>query len=321
MKGTFDHFVDATFRGRTASRLLKEKIGALKGATENDAALLKQAFGIKTIADLAKNRFFKVAQAMHNAHIELSHDPGPDYAWTQFFDRAPLDAYKSRPTEFRLDFGPSYYRGRLDNTARVLVLGQDPAANELVANRVFIGASGQRIQRFLEKLGIKRDYIMVNTFLYPVYGQVMGNMLETISHTDPILSYRNELLDRIVKHNKIEAVIAVGGAAADAIEHWDKPKSLFVQHITHPSARNNEALLANWNKGLDALKDVIAPELGAASDSVPYGTSWTPEDYTDIPRYDLPFGTPKWHGVGSHATRAKQDDGKTDPKRIIWRAP
>ena len=37
----------------------------LQGVSENDAKLLHQAFGIKTVSDMATNKFFLWAQALH----------------------------------------------------------------------------------------------------------------------------------------------------------------------------------------------------------------------------------------------------------------
>jgi uracil-DNA glycosylase len=71
-----------------------------------------------------------------------------------------------------MNWGPVYYRGRLDGTARVIVIGQDPAASENVARRILVGSAGQRVQGFLRKLGLTRSYIMVNTFLYSLKGQM-----------------------------------------------------------------------------------------------------------------------------------------------------
>ena len=40
---------------------------------------------------------------------------------------------------FRLEWGPIFHRGRLDGTARVLVIGQDPAQHETIARRILVG--------------------------------------------------------------------------------------------------------------------------------------------------------------------------------------
>ena len=40
--------------------------------------------------------------------------------------------------------------------------------------RILVGEAGHRTQGLLAKLGIDRSYLMVNTFLYSVYGQAGG---------------------------------------------------------------------------------------------------------------------------------------------------
>src|SRR6266540_3867437 len=96
---------------------------------------------------------------------------------------------------FRLEWGPIFHRGRLDGTARVLVIGQDPAQHETIARRILVGEAGHRIQGFLFKLGIDRSYVMVNTFLYSVYGQGGGNQH---AHDPAIAAYRNQWLDALL---------------------------------------------------------------------------------------------------------------------------
>lgn len=319
MKGTFDHLVVKAFRGHDAATLAQAPVDALYGVSADDARRLRDAFGIETLGDLASNRFVVAARAIAAEAAGRAHDPGPDLPWEAFFAAAPLATYQAHPRDFRLDFGPVWYRGRLDGTARVLVVGQDPAPNELVGHRVFVGDSGQRVQGFLRRLGIVRDYLMVNTFLYPIFGQ-FGDVA-ALSHSDPIKGFRDALLERIARGNPLEAVVAVGAAGKDAVERWPKRPAIPVCHITHPSARDHALLLANWNAGLTLLLGSLTPELGVSADPSPYGNNWTPADHAPIPRGDLPFGVPLWHGVGDRASRARQSDGKTDPKAILWTAP
>lgn len=319
-KGSFDEMLVAAHRGKSSDQLIGLDVDALNGVSPDDKQHLKDAFGIQTIGDFASNRFVRAARAIQEEAAGIDHDPGPCVAWTEFLATAPLATYQAHPSEFRLDFGPVYYRGRLDGTARVLIVGQDPAANELVGHRAFVGASGQRIQGFLRRLGIRRDYLMVNTYLYPVFGQFLGALAQ-LSQDPAILGFRNAFLDRIANRNPLEAVITVGRAAQDAVQRWPGAAAYAVQHITHPSAKNHAALLANWNQGLAALRPIVEPESGVPADDAIYGDDFTPEDHEPIPRRDLPFGVPEWHGVGSHAKRAKLPNRKTDHKRIIWKAP
>ena len=98
-------------------------------------------------------------------------DPGPPPAIKTIFEQAPLKEYKNKRNRFRLEWGPMYYRGRLDGSAKLIVIGQDPAADENVARRILVGDAGQRVQGFLSKLGITRSYVMVNSVLYSIFGQ------------------------------------------------------------------------------------------------------------------------------------------------------
>ena len=41
--------------------------------------------------------------------------------------------------DFRVEWGPIFHRGRLDGSARVVVLGQDPATHESISRRILVG--------------------------------------------------------------------------------------------------------------------------------------------------------------------------------------
>ncbi|MEM7537049.1 MAG: uracil-DNA glycosylase family protein [Chloroflexota bacterium] len=248
-----------------------------------------------------------------NAQL-LRHDPGPSVAWSQFFAEAPIDHYVNHPAgRFRLDFGPVYYRGRLDGSARVLIVGQDPSTNELLAHRVFVGRSGQRIQRVLQKLGITRSYIMLNTFLFSVFGQ-FNTELRNIADEPTIAGYRHTFLDRIVNENPIEAVIAFGRGAQHACKQWPNRTNLPIFNATHPAA-DEEFVIPNWNEMLPNVQAIVQPDEDGVVDTTLFGPTLTDADLVPIPSFDLPFGVPSWHvRDGGHSRR----DGD---KRIVWSAP
>lgn len=160
-------------------------------------------------------------------------DRGPTGPWEAVFDRAPLDFYQ-RNARFRTEFCPVYYRGRLDGSARVLVIGQDPSTDEILAQRILVGEAGQLIQGLLRKLGIRRSYAMFNTFLYGIKGQ-FDTTMRNLSASNPILAYRNEILDKVAAGNGIEAVIAFGNAAHHAVAKWPGSSNLNVLELLHPA--------------------------------------------------------------------------------------
>src|SRR6266508_2464581 len=173
------------------------------------------------------------------------------------------------PKDFRVEWGPIFHRGRLDGTARVLVIGQDPGPHESIARRILVGEAGQRVQGFLAKLGIETSYVMVNAFLYSVYGQGGGQRHKD----DPaIADYRNRWLDALLVGSGMEAVVALGGLADFAFQTWRATGSgqsvdVAYQHIRHPTypesasaagqKTKSEAMkemLAGWNEALDDLR-------------------------------------------------------------------
>lgn len=48
----------------------------------------------------------------------LEWDPGPSVNIKAVFELAPHDEYKKKPKQFRLEWGPLYYRGRTDGSAK-----------------------------------------------------------------------------------------------------------------------------------------------------------------------------------------------------------
>jgi hypothetical protein len=292
--------------------ILETSPSAIKGVSNGDAQHLEAAFGITTIKGMASSRYFQAARAILASSGHPSYDRGPPDSWEYLFAEAPLAHYLTHPSQrFRLEFGPVYYRGRLDGTARTLILGQDPSTNEILAHRIFVGTSGQRIQRLLQKIGIDRSYIMINTFLYSVYG-TFDRELKAISRNPEIMGYRNRIIDEIMVDNKIEAVITFGSGAHDAFSLWKGDQQIKWVKLYHPAAR---AAPENWNAHLGELDGLVQPDGKNRIDLAPFGEEFTLEDRLDIPRFDLPFGVPDWHGT------PKGKSQRNGPEEIIWKAP
>src|SRR5262249_48094389 len=118
--------------------------------------------------------------------------------------------------QFRVEWGPIFHRGRLDGSARVLIIGQDPAQHETIVRRILVGEAGRRAQGFLAKLGITTSYVFINTYLYSVWGSV-----KAATRKSPLLvGYRNQWIDAIMDGGKVEAVVTLGTAAAEAWGFW-----------------------------------------------------------------------------------------------------
>ena len=116
---------------------------------------------------------------------------------------------------FWYDFGPVFYRGRLDGTAKVLCIASDPGATERIACRTLVGDAGQRVQGFLAKIGLNRSYVCVNAFAHAVFPSKANDaqpMLAIKAHK----IWRNALLD-MVKTDKLQAIVAFGAQAQFAV--------------------------------------------------------------------------------------------------------
>ncbi len=61
--------LDKAFETKSLADILAASPSALEGVSDADAEALHKAFGIKTVADMANNKFFKAAQALNNLAI------------------------------------------------------------------------------------------------------------------------------------------------------------------------------------------------------------------------------------------------------------
>ena len=56
--------LDKAYEDKTLSELVNAPVSALAGVSEGDAKLLAEAFNVKTIGDLGRNKFFRAATAL-----------------------------------------------------------------------------------------------------------------------------------------------------------------------------------------------------------------------------------------------------------------
>jgi hypothetical protein len=235
-------------------------------------------------------------------------DPGPNQEpfASLVRDYPGADVYPA--DAFRVEWGPIFHRGRLDGSAHLLLIGQDPAQSESVVRRILVGEAGHRTQGLMAKLGFDRSYLLVNTFLYSVYGQGGGDQHK---NDQPIIDYRNRWLDSIFQANQIEAVLSLGQLADDAWHKWaqtpsGQAHSPAYQHVTHPTQPESssgpdatklkqaiKAMLANWNEALTRLHPSIT-QADNPGPLVAYGDSFKPDERIEIPEYDVPAGIPQW---------------------------
>ena len=257
-------------------------------------------------------------------------DPGPvEEPFASLARRYP-GAESYPPAMFRVEWGPIFHRGRLDGSARVVVVGQDPGQHEAIARRCMVGEAGQRVQGFLRKLGITRSYVIVNALLYSVYGQPKAS--ELVPLEADISAYRHAWFDALLLNGDVNAVIAFGGLAQRAFEAWCGPEGsrrIDVEyapllHPTYPEGSGSpggmQRMLDQWNEAVPRLRSAVAPQ-DSEPDLRPYGTDLRDDERAVIPEGDLPPGTPEWMRglkqwaaredlLGSDAPKANRNEAK-----------
>ena len=155
------------------------------------------------------------------------HDPGPTAAsgWPALFAAAPNYRGLGRAVlgreAFRWHHGPMFFRGRLDGSAKVVLVGQEGAQDESLSHRSFTGGTGARMQHLLRHIGLDRSYLFLNSFVYPIFGQYTDQLRPLAQDPrSPIVEHRHRILDKAILDGDARLVVAVGRAAKESIATW-----------------------------------------------------------------------------------------------------
>jgi len=184
------------------------------------------------------------------------------------------------PADFRTEWGPVFHRGRLDGSARVLVLGQDPATHEAISRRILVGEPIAAYRhRWLDALLVDTDVTAVVAL-----GDLAATAYARWSATQPDTAASLHLA---------------------AIRHPTYAEG-FARASGQPLAQTTEAQLLNWNEHLADLAAHVVPD--GPTDPRPYAATWGPTDLVPIPEADLPPGSPAWwRDVDAWASRTGTD--------------
>jgi len=250
-------------------------------------------------------------------------DRGPSARLARLLEQVPDPPDRDA---FWFDWGPIFYRGRVDGSARVLCVASDPGPTERIAGRNLVGNAGQRVQGFLAKLGLTRSYVCLNAWAYALHPSRSRSQRRKLGEP-PQVEWRNELYGTVVGP-ELEAIVAFGGMAQDAVALWAGRPAVELCEVPHPSSRDARALLDAWRAAVEELRHVVTPDPDGDNNLPNYGSRFREADYASIPRRDLPFGTPTFLGDDSwvrtergqtmnSVARPRPDDGHT----LIWEAP
>jgi hypothetical protein len=64
INANLDKLLDKAYENKDLRELVDAPVAALAGVTDQDAQLLQQAFNIKTVGDLGRNKYFRAAAAL-----------------------------------------------------------------------------------------------------------------------------------------------------------------------------------------------------------------------------------------------------------------
>ena len=254
----------------------------------------------------------------------IEFDKGPPQAFAKAFAACP--DYGPLKQHFWYDWGPIFYRGRLDGSARVICVASDPGATERIAGRALVGDAGQRVQGFLAKIGLTRSYLCLNAFSYALFPS-HADQGDAVLIDPAQLAWRNKLFDRALQP-EVQAIIAFGVQARNAVNLWPGRGDTPVVVVPHPSSRDEADLLKRWRAAVVQLRGLVTPDDDGATDLPNYGRIFRERDYARIPARDLPYGVPSFLGDEAWG-RAQNPQRRTSVKRLqpddrhtlIWMAP
>lgn len=251
-------------------------------------------------------------------------DKGPSAAMTTLLMQHP--DYTPVKNLFWFNWGPIFYRGRLDRSARILCVASDPGPTERIGNRALIGNAGQRVQGFLGKIGITRSYVCLNGFIYALHPSSLSagiTLLSDPAHT----TWRNKVFRKATGPG-LQAIVAFGEIAKKAVSLWPGKGSVPVFETYHPSYRYDESkLTADWNRVVTALRGIVTKDADGNNTLPLYGTKIQESDYLPIPRRDMPFGTAdfigdeSWLRTGGSGSMNSVSRPAGDDFTLKWKAP
>jgi hypothetical protein len=200
-------------------------------------------------------------QIAHASMPQWSYDAGPDPKTK--LGKEIIDLVAAIPNmpevsmkimadqKFRPAFGPVNWRmlqGK--NKVKILFIGQDATHIAEAAGRTATAGFGGRAQDLAAYFGVNEGAAFINTFAYTIQGQYgayqtpyvlrgqgkdtlrFGNFVDnelwlmSQDQASPMVKWRNDLIDWIIRNNKdsIKLIVTFGGAARDAVATYIESK-------------------------------------------------------------------------------------------------
>jgi uracil-DNA glycosylase len=226
-----------------------------------------------------------------------------------------------------------FFRGRLDGSAKVVLVGQEGAQDESLSHRSFTGGTGARMQHYLRHIGLDRSYLFLNSFVYPIFGQYSDALRPLAQNSSsPITQHRNRILDKAVVDGDGRLVVAVGRAAKESIATWVRahggnadpdrlhdatlgslPNRVRLVGVLHPgsaSGGSTSTIKTNFQRACNLIRGWLDADPGwlPADPGVPRNLDAAYQYRSAaIPYRDFPFGTCPRLGRGGTSSNRSDD--------------
>ncbi len=194
------------------------------------------------------------------------------------------------------------YRGR-PRSATAIVLADQQSHDDLFMARALTGEAGQRFQSFLRAMGLTRSYLILRVL--PIDTLDLSTTTKNALVDNPqVRKVYGEIVRAAARaNNRSKVLLAMGTRARRLVQHAN-PTGLPVVELR---SWNQSGTSASWQAALDQLAALTyGKDLSNPSFSFDGSRS-------QIPRYDLPYGVPRWQGSSGDRSRKPDRSGNPTP--------
>jgi uracil-DNA glycosylase len=196
-----------------------------------------------------------------------------------------------------LGYGP-IYRGRLDE-ATLLILADQQSQEDLFTGRALTGEAGQRLQAYLEAIGILSSYVILRVLPVNSLDASNDTVTAVVTHPQTIAVYQ-AIIDKIREQSHAPELLLTVGSQAKMLGDELAIDNLPIISLKGWSEVN---VLADWQQKLGSIQQI---DYQRDVDAAPFSYDG---QRGQIPRIDLPFGCLRWQGSsGSRGVQAVDED-------------
>lgn len=200
------------------------------------------------------------------------------------------------------------YRGRPDE-ATVIVLADQQSQDDLFTCRALTGEAGQRFHGFLEAIGVDHSYVIYRVLPVDTL-DLSTSARNAIVDDAQVRKVYAEMVRRAATASRRRKVLLAMGPMAQRLAAHVNPTGLDVVEL---KAWRQSSAAASWHAAIATL------------DTMTFGKDRSHPSFSwdgarrQIPRYDLPYGLPRWQGSSGDRGRQPEQNSQPSPHfRMIF---